>query len=55
MVTGVVSGHLQEMMGYVSYFVFVMAATIPSFIACWYAPFFHEEVRGPDPAAAVTA
>ncbi|QNA89057.1 AmpG family muropeptide MFS transporter [Massilia sp. Dwa41.01b] len=39
MVTGVVSGHLQEMLGYVSYFAFVMVATIPSFIATWCAPF----------------
>jgi PAT family beta-lactamase induction signal transducer AmpG len=43
LVTGVISGHLQEMMGYVSYFVFVMAATIPSFLASWFAPFHHEE------------
>ncbi|CAN7243377.1 MFS transporter [Pseudoduganella sp. LjRoot289] len=41
--TGVVSGHLQEALGYVNYFVFVMVATIPSFIATWYAPFHHEE------------
>ena len=39
LVTGVVSGHLQEMLGYVQYFVFVMVATIPSFIATWCAPF----------------
>lgn len=39
MATGVVSGHLQQSMGYVSYFVFVMVATIPSFLACWFAPF----------------
>ncbi|MES2129295.1 MAG: MFS transporter [Pseudomonadota bacterium] len=43
MLTGVVSGHLQEAMGYVSYFVFVMVATIPSFLACWFAPFHHAE------------
>jgi PAT family beta-lactamase induction signal transducer AmpG len=41
LVTGVLSGHLQERMGYVSYFVFVMVATIPSFLACWFAPFHH--------------
>jgi PAT family beta-lactamase induction signal transducer AmpG len=35
------SGHLQVSMGYVSYFVFVMVATIPSFLACWFAPFPH--------------
>jgi PAT family beta-lactamase induction signal transducer AmpG len=39
MLTGVVSGHLQQYLGYVSYFVFVMLATIPSFLACWFAPF----------------
>lgn len=48
MVTGVVSGYLQEMMGYVSYFVFVMIATIPSFLATWFAPFHHDD--GSEPA-----
>ncbi|RYG10758.1 MAG: MFS transporter, partial [Chitinophagaceae bacterium] len=43
MVTGVISGHLQQHLGYVSYFIFVMAATIPSFIVCWYAPFHQKE------------
>jgi PAT family beta-lactamase induction signal transducer AmpG len=43
MVTGMVSGHLQEMMGYVSYFWFVMAATIPSFLATWFAPFHQDD------------
>jgi PAT family beta-lactamase induction signal transducer AmpG len=43
MVTGMVSGHLQEMMGYVSYFGFVMAATIPSFLATWFAPFHQDD------------
>jgi len=43
MVTGMVSGHLQQAMGYVSYFWLVMAATVPSFIVTWYAPFHHEE------------
>jgi PAT family beta-lactamase induction signal transducer AmpG len=46
MVTGVLSGHLQEMMGYVGYFVFVMAATIPSFLATWFAPFHHDDGMG---------
>lgn len=55
LVTGVVSGHLQEMMGYVGYFVFVMAATIPSFIATWLAPFHHVEDRGESETAAVPA
>jgi PAT family beta-lactamase induction signal transducer AmpG len=46
MVTGAVSGHLQEWMGYVGYFVFVMVATIPSFVATWFAPFHHREDDG---------
>lgn len=57
LVTGVVSGYLQEALGYVSYFVFVMVATIPSFIATWFAPFHHEEAKDPTstPAKALPA
>lgn len=47
MLTGIVSGHLQEAMGYVNYFWLVMAATIPSFIVTWYAPFHHGEQAAP--------
>ena len=43
MLTGMVSGVLQEYFGYIHYFIFVMAATIPSFIVCWYAPFVNTE------------
>ena len=39
MVTGALSGHIQEYLGYINYFIFVMVATIPSFIVCWLAPF----------------
>jgi PAT family beta-lactamase induction signal transducer AmpG len=52
LVTGVVSGYLQESLGYVSYFVFVMLATIPSFIATWYAPFHHDQGDAPAAIAA---
>ncbi len=52
LLTGVVSGHLQEALGYVSYFVFVMVATIPSFIATWFAPFPHAEQLDAEPVAA---
>jgi PAT family beta-lactamase induction signal transducer AmpG len=52
MVTGMVSGHLQEMMGYVSYFGFVMVATIPSFLATWFAPFHHDDGSAPEETAA---
>ncbi len=43
MLTGIVSGHLQQMLGYVNYFSFVMIATIPSFLVTWFAPFHHKE------------
>lgn len=46
MVTGTVSGLLQEYLGYVSYFVAVMIATIPSFLATWFAPFHHDDGMG---------
>ncbi|NHZ81052.1 MFS transporter [Massilia sp. CCM 8695] len=49
MVTGAISGHLQEWMGYIAYFVFVMVATIPSFIATWFAPFHIIDAAGDDP------
>ncbi|MFZ6758675.1 MFS transporter [Undibacterium sp. Ji50W] len=45
MVTGVISGHLQQLLGYTHYFIFVMLATIPSFAVCWFAPFHHKEDR----------
>jgi PAT family beta-lactamase induction signal transducer AmpG len=43
MVTGVVSGHLQQALGYVHYFWLVMAATIPSFLVTWFAPFHNKD------------
>jgi PAT family beta-lactamase induction signal transducer AmpG len=40
MFTGMVSGYIAEALGsYTSYFIFVMVATIPSFIVTWLAPF----------------
>lgn len=47
MLTGMVSGALQQMMGYIGYFIFVMAATIPSFIICWFAPFHVKHNESP--------
>lgn len=49
MLTGVVSGSLQQALGYQSYFVFVMVATIPSLVFSWLAPFHVKDDRG-DPA-----
>jgi PAT family beta-lactamase induction signal transducer AmpG len=46
LVTGTISGVLQEYLGYVSYFVAVMIATIPSFLATWFAPFHHDDGMG---------
>jgi PAT family beta-lactamase induction signal transducer AmpG len=54
MVTGMVSGHLQEMMGYAAYFGFVMVATLPAFVATWFAPFHHDE-KSPQPQTVVPA
>lgn len=34
-----VSGYLSDRFGYFSFFCIVMVATIPSFVAAWYAPF----------------
>ncbi|TVZ37509.1 PAT family beta-lactamase induction signal transducer AmpG [Alteromonadaceae bacterium 2753L.S.0a.02] len=50
MLTGMVSGALQQMMGYIGYFIFVMAATIPSFIICWIAPFHVKHDDAPQEA-----
>lgn len=55
MVTGVISGHLQQQLGYVAYFGFVMVATIPSFLACWFAPFNIAEETSPPAASAAAA
>ena len=51
LVTGVISGHLEQRLGYVGYFAFVMAATIPSFLACWLAPFNIAEERAAVPGS----
>ncbi|MDT0130924.1 MFS transporter, partial [Acinetobacter baumannii] len=41
--------------GYVAYFALVMVATIPSFLATWFAPFHHDDgsqpKTGPDAQA----
>lgn len=39
MLTGMISGKLQEAVGYQWFFVIVCIATIPSFIITWFAPF----------------
>ena len=37
--TTAVSGFLADYLGYLNFFIVVMLATIPSFLAAWYAPF----------------
>jgi len=39
MVTGMVSGVLEEAVGYKWFFILVMLATVPSLIVSWLAPF----------------
>ncbi len=51
MLTGMVSGHLQLALGYQMFFGVMMLASIPSFLATWFAPFPNDE-RPPAPDAA---
>lgn len=39
MIPGMLSGWLCDMMGYTSFFIFVMIATVPAFIMAWRIPF----------------
>ncbi len=61
MFTGMVSGYLTDALGsYQAYFVFVMVATIPSFVVTWLAPFHvtdenAEEDEGDEAEAAAAA
>ena len=41
--TTAVSGFLADYLGYLTFFIIVMLATIPSFLAAWYAPFPRSE------------
>ena len=46
MLTGMASGYVQEALGgYIPFFIFVMVATIPSFLVTWWAPFHVEEQK----------
>lgn len=38
MLPGMISGWLQELIGYQNFFIWVMLATIPSFLVCWLIP-----------------
>jgi PAT family beta-lactamase induction signal transducer AmpG len=41
------SGPLADWLGYKSFFLFVVVASIPSILAAWKAPFPNEEEAGP--------
>ncbi len=48
MLTGMVSGKLQELLGYQHFFVFVLLASVPPIVIAWFAPFPHPgEVASP--------
>jgi PAT family beta-lactamase induction signal transducer AmpG len=47
MVTGMLSGKVQELVGYKTFFVFVLVAAIPSILVTLYAPFHHPDSAGP--------
>jgi len=51
MLPGMVSGWLQELIGYQHFFIWVMIATIPSFLVCWFVEVdenFGRERSGPE-------
>ncbi len=45
--TGFVSGWLQELVGYNTFFLIVLVCAIPGLIAAWYAPFIHSMTDDP--------
>jgi PAT family beta-lactamase induction signal transducer AmpG len=49
MLTGMVSGTVQQWIGYKAFFVCVLAAAVPSILATIYAPFHHQEAKEPSP------
>ena len=46
MLTGMVSGGIQQWIGYRTFFIMVLAAAIPSILATIYAPFHHSHATG---------
>lgn len=52
MVSGMICGAIQEAVGYQTFFIIVMIATIPSFIITWFAPFHIEHKKDEIPELA---
>jgi len=55
MATGMLSGRLQEAMGYAPYFGLVLLVTLPALLATWFAPFHHDEDGATGDAARLRA
>jgi len=51
MLPGMFSGWLQELIGYQNFFIWVLAATIPSFIAVYLIPLDAEFGKQQEPSA----
>jgi PAT family beta-lactamase induction signal transducer AmpG len=49
MLTGMVSGKVQEMLGYKTFFICVLVAAVPSILVTLYAPFHHPDSTEPEP------
>ena len=43
MLPGLASGWLSDMIGYKSFFIFVLFATIPSMLITWFVPFTYSD------------
>lgn len=43
MIPSMISGYLSDMLGYKVFFIWVLLATIPSFLAAWFVPFGHPD------------
>jgi MFS transporter, PAT family, beta-lactamase induction signal transducer AmpG len=52
MLTGMVSGRIQEWLGYQAFFVFVLLASVPPIVISWFAPFGVNRDAEPAPASA---
>lgn len=47
MLPGTVSGYVSDFLGYESFFIFTLFATIPAFLVTWFVPFtYADEVKG---------
>ncbi len=52
MFTGMISGKIQEWVGYQWFFIIVLIAAVPSIIVTLLAPFHHPDSAGPGAAVA---